>query len=111
MNCLIMHYVECQFDRNIYFGSTSYVDTDTRMYSTRMEAFLKDIVVNHKGTNGNITYTNLDDKTQNLPLQLKYARRPASTITADISNYDGTANTSYSLDDLKRSEMLMAMVI
>ena len=91
------------FDRNIYFGSTSYVDTDTRMYSTRMEAFLKDIVVNHKGTNGNITYTNLDDKTQNLPLQLKYARRPASTITADISNYDGTSNTSYSLDDLKRS--------
>lgn len=91
------------FDRNIYFGSTSYVDTDTRMYSTRMEAFLKDIVINHKGTNGNITYTNLDDKTQNLPLQLKYARRPASTITADISNYDGTSNTSYSLDDLKRS--------
>lgn len=91
------------FDRNIYFGSTSYVDTDTRMYSTRMEAFLKDIVINHKGTNGNITYTNLDDKTQNLPLQLKYARRPASTITADISNYEGTSNTSYSLDDLKRS--------
>lgn len=91
------------FDRNIYFGSTSYVDTDTRMYSTRMEAFLKDIVVNHKGTNGNITYTNLDDKTQSLSLQLKYARRPASTITADISDYDGTSNTSYSLDDLKRS--------
>lgn len=91
------------FDRNIYFGSTSYVDTNTRMYSTRMESFLKDIIINHKGTNGNITYTNLDDKTQNLPLQLKYARRPASTITADISNYDGTANTSYSLDDLKRS--------
>ncbi len=91
------------FDRNIYFGSTSYVDTNTRMYSTRMESFLKDIIINHKGTNGNITYTNLDDRTQSLPLQLKYARRPASTITADISNYDGTANTSYSLDDLKRS--------
>lgn len=91
------------FDRNIYFGSTSYVDTNTRMYSTRMESFLKDIMINHKGTNGNITYTNLDDSTQSLPLQLKYARRPASTITADISNYDGTANTSYSLDDLKRS--------
>lgn len=91
------------FERNIYFGSTSYVDTNTRMYSTRMESFLKDIIINHKGTNGNITYTNLDDRTQSLPLQLKYARRPASTITADISNYDGTANTSYSLDDLKRS--------
>lgn len=91
------------FERNIYFGSTSYVDTNTRMYSTRMEWFLKDIIINHKGTNGNITYTNLDDRTQSLPLQLKYARRPASTITADISNYDGTANTSYSLDDLKRS--------
>lgn len=91
------------FDRNIYFGSTSYVDTNTRMYSTRMESVLKDIIINHKGTNGNITYTNLDDRTQSLPLQLKYARRPASTITADISNYDGTANTSYSLDDLKRS--------
>lgn len=91
------------FDRNIYFGSTSYVDTDTRMYSTRMEAFLKDIVVNHKGSNGNITYTNLDDKTQSLALQLKYARRPDSTITADIRDYDGTSNTSYSLDDLKRS--------
>lgn len=91
------------FDRNIYFGSTSYVDTNTRMYSTRMESFLKDIIINHKGTNGNITYTNLDDRTQSLHLQLKYARRPASTITADISNYDGTANTSYSLDDLKRS--------
>ena len=91
------------FDRNIYFGSTSYVDTNTRMYSTRMESFLKDIIINHKGTDGNITYTNLDDRTQSLPLQLKYARRPASTITADISNYDGTANTSYSLDDLKRS--------
>lgn len=91
------------FERNIYLGSTSYVDTNTRMYSTRMESFLKDIIINHKGTNGNITYTNLDDRTQSLPLQLKYARRPASTITADISNYDGTANTSYSLDDLKRS--------
>ena len=91
------------FDRNIYFGSTSYVDTDTRMYSTRMESFLKDIVVNHKGSNGNITYTNLDDKTQSLSLQLKYARRPDSTITADIRDYDGTSNTSYSLDDLKRS--------
>lgn len=91
------------FDRNIYFGSTSYVDTNTRMYSTRMESFLKDIIINHKGTNGNITYTNLDDRTQSLPLQLKYARRPASTITADISDYDGTSNTSYSLDDLKRS--------
>ena len=91
------------FDRNIYFGSTSYVDTDTRMYSTRMEAFLKDIVVNHKESNGNITYTNLDDKTQSLALQLKYARRPDSTITADIRDYDGTSNTSYSLDDLKRS--------
>ena len=91
------------FDRNIYFGSTSYVDTDTRMYTTRMEAFLKDIVVNHKGSNGNITYTNLDDKTQSLALQLKYARRPDSTITADIRDYDGTSNTSYSLDDLKRS--------
>ena len=90
------------FDKNVYFGSTSYINNDTRMYKTRMEKFLREII-NNKGSNGNITYTNLSDSSQTLALQLKYIVRPSSSISADLKKYDETEATSYSLSDLKKT--------
>ena len=91
------------FDKNVYFGSTSYINNDTRMYKTRMETFLREII-NNKGSNGNITYTNLSDSSQTLALQLKYVSRPSSNISADLKDYDGNKDAiAYSLSDLKKT--------
>lgn len=86
------------FDKCLYFGDTDVTDKNTNMYKFRVDQFMNDVFA-QKGSNGNITYTDISQKgEQKIAILLKYIRKPATVIYSTLSDYNGSVETIYSVD-------------